>query len=114
MEQNLKSITTSNSQSEGRLRVDAGSLRSKKKKFIKDVVNKYVGTGGPGYKLSPPTYSAPASVTSRSPKPSSISAKKSKLSKAVKPMKVATIQSAINSLNKKLKFGKVVKKSLKN
>ena len=52
-------ITTATSQSEGRLKVGAGSMNERKKKFLKKTIGGYKkdSKGGPG--LADPTYGAP-------------------------------------------------------
>ena len=96
-----ESTTTADSQSEGRLKVDAGMCpHGKRGKCLKCAIKKSKkdGQGGPGY-FSPPGYGAPKSYSKLKEV-----AKNPSLRKKVKSFKF----SSIKSKGKKMSFGKAV------
>ena len=97
-------ITTATSQSEGRLKVGAGCPHGKKKCLKCAIKNsKKDGKGGPGIPgFNPPGYGAKSSGMTSKPHRSSIAIG------GVKMKGMKSVMSSINSLNKKMKFGKVV------
>jgi len=115
--QDSGTITTATSGDEGRLKISTGCSHGKKK-CLKCTVGKYMkdGKGGPGM-INAPGYGMTKAQTTITPKMSAMTSKPHRSSRLIGGTKMKgmkTMSSTINSLNKKMKFGKTLKNTGKS